>query len=449
MSLSHKFALFSLLLGAILIFQWTTSIIRERRVLIEEAEERAGVLSRTIAELAREPLIYGGLGQLNRQVASFMEERDVEYIFICDSNSMVVAASDKNLPGWTISNPQDGFSVLRWTKTKLLARVPIIIPGKNNAYVEMAISKARLNLKIYSGVMDLIKFLLLELLLSFIFMAIMYRQLFIPIKSLVKNLNQAKPDKPYSKLYMPVFSAPELLQIAEAVDDLQQRAIEYRNEMLKDEKLATIGRMAAEVAHEIRNPLTAISGAAELIGDLIVNDNIYVKILKEEVQNLNSYLSDILDFSKLGSRHAECCDIAKICEAAIKLASTNAKDKGIKIIVELDTCFATIVKNEVQRVILNLILNAIEASNYNSCVELKLQKLGSYACITITDEGTGIDNAVKDKIFEPFFTTKANGTGLGLSLARRAVEDQGGTLSLKSRQGKGTIAELCLPVNGV
>lgn len=449
MSLNNKFALFALLLGLLLVFQWTASMIRERHVLMEEAEERAGVLTKTLAELAREPLIYGGLGQLNKQLSSFMEERDVEYIFICDSNSMVVAASDSSLPGWTLSSPRDGLEVLKWADNRLLVRFPINIPGKSNAYVEMSMTKTRLDQKIKSNLVSLGHFLALELLLSIVFMALMYRQLFIPVKSLVKNLYQAHPDRPALKLVMPKYTAPEVMKIAEAIDDLQLRAIEYRNELLKEEKLATIGRMAAEIAHEIRNPLTAISGAAELIGNLVPKSNIYLKILNEEVQNLNEYLSGVLEFSRNGNTAAEYSDLAQICKNAVSLVAATATKNNIRIETFLPNCFVYIIKNDIQRVVLNLLLNAIEASSDGASIKLSLSANSETACIRVSDEGTGIDADKLNRIFEPFFTTKPDGTGLGLSLSRKAVEKQGGSLSLQKGQHKGMVAELCIPVRGV
>jgi len=444
--LGHKLVLFALALLALLSAQWGASIARERSLLMEEAQERAAVLVRNMAELAREPIASGRLGSLDRQIRSFLGERDVTYARILDHRSRVLAASEDRLVGWSISGPPEPEGFLRWTDVGLVARAPIRIPGQGDGYVELGMDRGPLDAKIRRSLGILARFLAAELALFLAFMILLYRQLFEPVRALVARLGQARPEAGYEPIDLPRRAAPEIARIARAVDELRMRAAEYQAELVAEERLATIGRMAADLAHEIRNPLEAISGAVEALAGAVPQDNEFTRVIREEVRNLNEYLAGILEFARKGGRRPEAADLADLIREAAALAAPRAREARVLFDLRLSYCPCVVSRSAVKRAVLNLLLNAVEASAPGQAVEAATERFENSVVLRVRDRGSGVAPSDRMRLFEPYFTTKPGGTGLGLALARQTVEEHGGTLTLESADGDGgTQAILRLP----
>jgi len=447
-SLNLKLSLFAVLLALLLAVQWGMSLERERRILIEEAQERALVLVRTMAELARDSIASARYGTLDRQVLSFMGERDAAYAMILDDRSRIVAASEAGLVGWSMSGSGTGVPSLVWTKDVLIARAPILVPGLSPGTAELALFRAPLDAKLARSLALLLRFLAAELALFTAFVILMVFQLLVPVRNLVARLEEARPGTAHSPIHLPKAAAPEIRQIAAAVDALRFRVAEYQAEILAEERMATIGRMAADVAHEIRNPLEAISGAVEYLAGEGSEDNDFIRVIREEVRNLNAYLTGVLEFARTGGSAPEPCDLAVLARETAVLVGPLAREAGIPL--ALDTlpspCFAS--RTAVKRALFNLVLNAIEASPAGSTVAIQTERQGSMSVLMVRDHGQGIDPEIGEKIFEPYFTTKIGGTGLGLALTRRVVEDHGGSLSIQRETSGGTLATIALPAPG-
>lgn len=448
MSLNLKLALFALVLALLLATQWGMSLDRERRILVEEAQERAMVLVRTMAELARDSMASARYGTLDRQVLSFMGERDAAYAIILDDRSRIVASSQTELVGWSLSGPISGSPSLVWTKDLLIARAPIRVPGLGPGAAELAFFRAPLDTKLSRSLALLLRFLAAELALFSAFVLLMVFQLLGPVRSLVARLEETRPGTAYRPIQLPRAAAPEIRQIAGAVDALRFRVAEYQAEILAEERLATIGRMAADVAHEIRNPLEAISGAVEYLAGSEAGDNDFFRVIREEVRNLNTYLTGVLEFARTGGSAPEPCDLAALAYETASLAGPLAREAGIPLILESlpSPCFAS--RTAVKRALFNLVLNAIEASPKGKAVTIRTERRGSMSLAIVRDEGSGIAPEIEEKIFEPYFTTKTGGTGLGLALTRRVVEDHGGNLQIKQGTEGGTLAIVSLPSTG-
>ncbi|MGD9941541.1 MAG: PAS domain-containing sensor histidine kinase, partial [Clostridia bacterium] len=280
------------------------------------------------------------------------------------------------------------------------------------------------------------------------FVVLMVFQLLVPVRSLVARLEEARPGTAHSPIILPKAAAPEIRQIAAAVDALRFRVAEYQAEILAEERMATIGRMAADVAHEIRNPLEAISGAVEYLAGDESGDNDFIRVIREEVRNLNAYLTGVLEFARTGGSAPEPCDLAVLAHETTVLAGSLAREAGILLVLDTlpSPCFAS--RTAVKRAMFNLVLNAIEASPSGSTVEIRTELRDSMSVVVVRDRGAGVDPAVGDRIFEPYFTTKPGGTGLGLALTRQVVEDHGGTLSIQRVAEGGTLATITLPAAG-
>ena len=225
----------------------------------------------------------------------------------------------------------------------------------------------------------------------------------------------------------------------------------HQTQMTRAEHLATLGELAAGLAHEIRNPLAGIAGVIEIIGRDLPEASPAREVLQEvqqEVLHIKRILSDLLDYARPKAPDFRLTDLNITVEHAVALARQQALSRPIEIelrradglpLVEHDTA-------QIQQVLLNLLLNAIQAIPAEGRVTVALESRGGFARITVSDTGRGIAPEHLPSIFRPFFTTKGQGTGLGLSLARRIVESHGGRLEVTSQLGKGSEFTAWLPL---
>jgi hypothetical protein len=225
----------------------------------------------------------------------------------------------------------------------------------------------------------------------------------------------------------------------------------HHTQMSRAEHFATLGELATGLAHEIRNPLAGIAGVIEIVGrDLPAHSaaRSVIKDAKEEAMQINRILTELLETARPKPPQFQVKDIAGTAEHAVMFARQQAITKRIMIqfidgekIPPVDHD-----PNQINQVLLNLLLNAIQAMDKPGTIHVSLRRDHDSALITVADQGKGIPPENLDNIFRPFFTTKGHGTGLGLSLARRIVEAHGGIILVRSEVGKGTQFEVRLPI---
>lgn len=238
-------------------------------------------------------------------------------------------------------------------------------------------------------------------------------------------------------------------QLKETREEIQRL---HQTQMSRAEHFATLGELAAGLAHEIRNPLAGIAGVIEIVSrDLPPNSaaRSVIKDAKEEAVQINRILSDLLETARPKPPQFQVRDIRGTAEHAVMFARQQAITKRIMIELHRDEEIPLVDHdpNQVNQVLLNLLLNAIQAMDKPGSIHVSLRCDGAYALITVADEGRGIPPENLANIFRPFFTTKGHGTGLGLSLARRIVESHAGTILVRSEVGKGTQFDIRLPIS--
>jgi len=235
----------------------------------------------------------------------------------------------------------------------------------------------------------------------------------------------------------------------------QQRAlIGARTAMLRQENLATMGRMTAGIAHEIRNPLGIIRGAGEIQAQRLREAGIDLPTLDyipDEVDRLDRILTRYLTFGRGGSGlESEPLDLAKLVRRSARLAERELAASGAELAVEIDDGPLTVSGDNpsLQQVMLNLLLNARDAMPEGGRVTVRLAREDAEAVLRVLDEGTGLGGLSEDEIFEPFRTTKEKGSGLGLAMVRQVVTEHRGTIGLRDRDdGPGAVAEVRLPLH--
>jgi two-component system NtrC family sensor kinase len=236
-------------------------------------------------------------------------------------------------------------------------------------------------------------------------------------------------------------------QLRESREEIERL---HRTQMTRAEHAATLGELAAGLAHEIRNPLAGIAGVMDIVGRDLPASSPALEVLKdvrEEVLRINRIVSDLLETARPKPPDCQLADLNATVEHAVAMARQQALSKPIKIDcinsphlppVEHDT-------GQIHQVLLNLVLNAIQALDGPGTVTVTIDTYDSMASVVVQDTGPGIPPETLPNIFRPFFTTKGHGTGLGLSLAKRIAEDHGGELNVASKLGQGSTFTLLLP----
>jgi len=229
-------------------------------------------------------------------------------------------------------------------------------------------------------------------------------------------------------------------------------------EMLQAEHLATMGELAAGVAHEIRNPLAGIAGAIEIITKDFPKDHPDREVmedLRQEVRRIEKVLNDLLAYAKPKPPQFGRADLKDILARTLYLARQQTGLKNVEFSVQVppDLPPFRMDAEQLHQVLLNLVLNGVQAIDGDGKITLaaKVDAPGGpgqadLVEISVSDNGAGIPPESLERIFRPFYTTKRGGTGLGLSLSRRIIRQHGGTLSVESQLGKGSRFILRLPL---
>ena len=220
----------------------------------------------------------------------------------------------------------------------------------------------------------------------------------------------------------------------------------------RSHKLSLIGQMAAGVAHEIKNPLASIKGAFEIINDVSIppeEKKEFQEIVFKEISRINGTVKEFLEFARPRDFELRRINLSETVEAAVKQMQGQANKTGLKIDTKIKSGVHVLADREkMHQVVINLILNAIEASAPDCTIEIGLKVEGTEASMSFRDCGPGINNGHLERIFDPFFTTKSQGTGLGLAIVKSIVERHNGSIAVESGPIQGTAFIIKLPLDG-
>jgi two-component system sensor kinase FixL len=233
------------------------------------------------------------------------------------------------------------------------------------------------------------------------------------------------------------------------VHDLSARV--RAEEVIREQTaLVRLGEMAAVIAHEVRNPLTAVSGAIQVISESLPADGHEAPIAKEilaRLDALNNLTNDLLLFARPPQPRIDSVDLTALLDATAALLSRDKNLVGVRIDIGEPAPTVRGDLNLLQIVVQNLIINAAQAMKGAGVVDASTVLERDRVRLTIRDNGPGIPADIRARLFQPFVTTKARGTGLGLSTARRLVEAMNGTIALDCPPEGGTVVSISLPVD--
>ena len=253
-----------------------------------------------------------------------------------------------------------------------------------------------------------------------------------------------------------------MASLRERIDNEMSLRLSALEELRHAERLNTIGKLASGVAHELGTPLNVISGRAELIytGRVdLASAQASASIIGAQADRMSHIIRGLLDFGHRSGTETRAENLLQLSEETSELLRVLAKKVGVEIVVDGQEIKSRVNRWEIQQVLSNLLTNAIQAMPGGGRIEVRVdeeqttlpenrdRQRRAYACITVRDEGSGIEPEILPKIFDPFFTTRTvgEGTGLGLSIAYGIVRDHGGALRVQSALGAGTTFQVFLP----
>lgn len=239
-------------------------------------------------------------------------------------------------------------------------------------------------------------------------------------------------------------SYEELLKVNEQLKAAAER-------LLLQERLAAAGQFAMGMAHEVKNPLSAIKTFAQYLPEKYADPAFrqkFFRIVQAEIDRINTLVKELSDFAKPAPLQPQPTRLSSLVEDTLALFSNQCMQQGVEVQASFQENGLTIQADpqQLKQVILNLILNSLEAMPQGGRLEVMTRATVKHLILKVTDTGSGIDPAHLREIWDPFFTTKERGMGLGLAIVKGVVERHGGVITISSTPGKGTTFELALPL---
>jgi signal transduction histidine kinase len=274
------------------------------------------------------------------------------------------------------------------------------------------------------------------------------------VGQLVRSFNDMTQELKTARERMEHWTESLEREIKKKSDELKKS----QDKLIQAEKLAALGRLAADVAHEIRNPLTAIGGFARRLHKSAVGEKERerAEVIVAEVNRLEKILRDVLTFSRDARYHLEKNRVDDLVYDVVSIYEQICSEQSVSVEVMIEKNLPPVLidRDQVRQALINLISNALDAMPRGGALKITAGNEGlhdvRYVYLRISDSGEGIDEDKMSLIFDPFFTTKeiGRGTGLGLSITRKIIEEHGGFVRAESAKGKGSVFSLYFPQQG-
>lgn len=240
---------------------------------------------------------------------------------------------------------------------------------------------------------------------------------------------------------VPEGGADELGRLARTFNGMCRSIQDAREELIRQERISTIGRLSSSIVHDLRNPLASIYGGAEMMMDGELSPDQLHRLagnIYRSSRTIKDMLQELVDVSRGRIQAPETCRLSEVVGAAVETQAALATQQGVEIRTCVDSSIELPVEpGRMERVFLNLIGNAIEAMPLGGVIEIGAERCDGGVLVRVDDSGPGIPETVKARLFEPFVTSGKNGLGLGLALSRQTVLDHGGDLWIEDGDGGG------------
>jgi signal transduction histidine kinase len=295
---------------------------------------------------------------------------------------------------------------------------------------------------------DIIMLWLFAILSGFVVTYLLARRIVDPVRQLDRAA--AEVTRQNYAIQVPVDSADELGRLAATFNSMCASIQKARQDLIRQERISTIGRLSSSIVHDLRNPLAAIYGGAEMLVDADLPPS-HVKRLAKNIyrssQRIQGMLQDLLDVSRGKHGTPEICRLREVAVAATDSLEAAAEQQGVSLSLEIaPEIELPLDRSRLERAFVNLIGNALEAMPGGGEVHIRAEMAGEAVIVHVEDNGPGIAAEIREQLFQPFVTAgKRNGLGLGLALSRQTVLEHGGDMWVESQPGRGARFSFRLP----
>jgi signal transduction histidine kinase len=243
----------------------------------------------------------------------------------------------------------------------------------------------------------------------------------------------------------------ELQAMTEQLSKVYRELQDSFEQLKRADRLSAIGELSASLAHEIRNPLGSIEGAAQILEQPQTTEEMrseFLGVIRKECRRLSRLLTNLLDFARPRQPEFQEVDVRPVVDSVVALLAHTAQQSGVELRKHLPASLPLVESDseQLKQVILNLAINAIQAMPDGGEIEISAAEKNAGIVIAIKDQGSGIPAENLEKIFDPFFTTKDGGTGLGLSVAHQIITQHGGVITAERNVDRGMTLSVMIPI---
>ncbi len=482
-SIQRKIWLYTTLVVAVVVGLASFLTVRfvEHR-LLQSVEKRSIAAENSMINALNSVMLssngHGVFHEIN-EILKTLPHKNVS-VSLADTTGHIVLSTDSSKKGSTVllpvkENVHRGKSnrltvvtraqkiiTLRPIATQARCRTCHTNAGKYLGYVEIAVSTKHITAQIAMiRNLVIVNSLAVFLIISLVLGASFNRLISKPLRLLATSMREVEKGDLSTRMLMKRNDEIGMLSncfnsmLSRLSDMLREIEMKYQKELQHADRLSTLGELAAGIAHEIRNPLAAISGAIHVQAMEMADDDPNKGVMEEiqdEIKRLDNSLKSFLAYSRPAKPQLVRVDLHELIEKALTLCARSGQIAGIKLKTEYHQEIPHLQLDPflMQQVLVNIVINALQAMDHKGELRIKTRLIksndGPLAKITITDSGPGIPPEILSKIFKPFFSTKSQGTGLGLAIAYRIVEQHGGKIYATSTVGVGTSFVIELPV---
>ncbi len=467
MNLSTKFAIAATALTAFIVGGVTLiAVQREQRMIAQEIERKGTVLADTLAMSSVSALMSYDYATLKRFLEAAKKDPGITYAMVLDSTGLIKMHTDLREIGRYVS---DDISARALDTDEVLVQrlpegsggmlydvaAPMVAAGRRVGVLRLGLSTGGMQTALQRSRNQIALIGLAALVLGIGGAVIMARRISRPLRELVVGAKAvARGDLTWRAR---VRAHDEVGEVASAFGFMAENLQNHIDEKVRADRLVTLGTLAAGIAHEVRNPLEAIKGAAQVIEKSGTDPTVqkFTRIIKDEVTELDGFLEGFLRFARPAPLALESLDVGELAGETLVLLEPLCGDHGITLMRELADPLPTVTADphQLKQVLMNLCLNAIQAmpggGTLTVTARAAVQDGRNGVELQVRDTGTGMTESIRREVFEPFFTTKAGGSGLGLAVSRSIVERHGGRISMTTEEGRGTAVTVWLPEAGI
>ena len=466
MNLSTRFVVAATVLTAFIVGGVILATVqRERRMIVQEVERKGRIVAEALAMASVNALLSHDYSTLKRFLETATRDRDIAYAMVLDPTGVVKMHSDLQQIGRYVT---DDVSMRALDADEVLVQrdldrsggslydvaVPVMAAGRRVGVLRLGLSTQGMQAALRRSRVEVALIGVLALVLGVGGAVILARRISRPLRELVVGARtMSRGDLTWRARAR---SRDEVGELAAAFSAMAENLQRHIDELIRSERLVVLGRLAAGIAHEVRNPLEAIKGAAQVIENAKSEADIrkFTRIIQEEVTGLDRFLTGFLQLARPAPLQLGPVAANALAQEVLLLLEPVVSGDTVTIRTDMADTLPSVQadSHQIKQVLLNLCLNSIQAMPDGGTLTLgtRVATVDGQPGVElrVEDTGSGVSEDIRHQLFEPFTTTKAEGSGLGLAVSRGIIERHHGRIWLNTEPGRGTAFFVWLPAAG-